>query len=175
MALTRSEQMSRIRGTNTTPELVLRSELHRRGVRYRLNRRLPFGRPDLVLPGRRALIFVDGCFWHGCPEHYVAPKSRVEFWSSKLRTNVERDQRQTQAAESDGWKVLRLWEHELKVDPAGTADWVVRALAGQEANPYFRWQVIEVRSTPAGEARTLVELRGRIAPRKERSSLARRA
>lgn len=105
--------MSRIRGRDTRPEQLLRRALWKVGLRYRLNYRVPVGRPDIVFPGARLAIFIDGCFWHGCPVHYVRPRTSREFWSRKLRENVERDIRQTRVLEGKGWKVERFWEHDV--------------------------------------------------------------
>lgn len=113
MALSRSEQMARIRGKDTVPELLLRRELWRRGYRYRLRGKGLKCRPDLIFPGPKLVVFLDGCFWHGCPDHYVRPRSRGQFWSAKLRENVERDRRQTRFLEDVNWGVLRFWEHEV--------------------------------------------------------------
>lgn len=82
-------------------------------MRYRVNYKTPAGRADLAFPLKNLAIFVDGCFWHGCPTHYVRPRSRPEFWAGKLRANVYRDRRQTLALEGAGWRVLRYWEHEV--------------------------------------------------------------
>ncbi|HYO69174.1 MAG TPA: very short patch repair endonuclease, partial [Archangium sp.] len=87
MGLTRSEQMSRIRGKDTSPERLLRSALWRAGLRFRLQSRTPYGRPDVVFSKARVAVFIDGCFWHGCPDHYVRPRTRNDFWSSKLLEN----------------------------------------------------------------------------------------
>lgn len=111
--LTRSENMSRIRGSNTKPEILLRKALWERGFRFRINVDLP-GRPDLVFPKSQLAIFVDGCFWHGCPLHYSAPATRQEFWQKKLRDNVLRDIAVDDTLISQNWKVLRIWQHELK-------------------------------------------------------------
>jgi DNA mismatch endonuclease (patch repair protein) len=103
--------MSRIRGKNTKPEVKLRSALHHAGMRFRLHVRGLPGTPDLVFPGRRIAVFVHGCFWHmhGC-YRTVAPKSRREFWSAKLRVNRVRDERARELLLSDGWRVLTVWE-----------------------------------------------------------------
>jgi len=111
--LSRSENMSRIRSRNTRPELLLRRALWAAGLRYRLHYNL-VGKPDLVLIKARIAIFVDGCFWHGCPQHYSAPNARQEFWKAKLRENVLRDFAADDGLVSKGWKVLRIWQHELK-------------------------------------------------------------
>lgn len=113
-ALNRSDQMRRIRSVDTKPEELVRKALWHQGLRgYRKHARTPAGRPDLVFPGPRVAVFIDGCFWHGCPEHYVRPRTRNEFWSSKLVENVERDRRQTLELEAAGWVVVRVWEHEV--------------------------------------------------------------
>lgn len=107
--------MAAIRGTNTKPELLIRRGLHARGFRYRLhNRKLP-GRPDLVLPKYRAVIFVNGCFWHGhdCPL-FKWPKTREGFWRDKIGGNVDRDQKNCAELKASGWRVGIVWECALK-------------------------------------------------------------
>jgi len=107
--------MSHVRSKNTTPEKAVRNELWRRGYRYRLNdRRLP-GTPDLVLPKYRAVIFINGCFWHGhkgCSK-YVVPKSNVDFWKAKVAKNIERDLQNAQRLDILAWSVITVWECEL--------------------------------------------------------------
>jgi len=113
---TRSKTMSRIRGKNTKPELRVRSLVHRLGYRFRLHRKDLPGKPDLVLPRHRKVIFVHGCFWHahaGCVRA-TRPTSRVEFWDAKLNGNVARDAATALALTEAGWKVLTIWECELK-------------------------------------------------------------
>jgi DNA mismatch endonuclease, patch repair protein len=104
VGLSRSEQMARIRGKDTRPELLLRGALRALGLRYRLNVKTAAARVDLVMVAApiRVAIFIDGCFWHGCPDHYVPPRSRIQFWSTKLASNVARDHRQTVAIENEG-------------------------------------------------------------------------
>ncbi|WP_311721305.1 very short patch repair endonuclease [Sphingomonas sp. BK345] len=111
----RSHNMSRIRSRDTKPELLLRRALHARGLRYRLHVRDLPGRPDLVFPGKRAVIFVNGCFWHGhdCPLFRV-PATRSEFWIEKIRANVARDQSAGAALEELGWRQLVVWECALR-------------------------------------------------------------
>jgi len=111
----RSAQMSRIRGSNTKLEVLVRKALHARGLRYRLGgAKLP-GRPDIVLPKYRTVVFVHGCFWHGhdCPL-YRLPKTRPEFWADKIGKNRTRDQRVTSELEAMGWRVLTVWECSLR-------------------------------------------------------------
>lgn len=128
MALDRSEQMARIRGFDTSPELALRRALWARGLRYRLKTRTPGGTPDLVFAKERLAVFIDGCFWHGCPLHYARPRSRETFWSAKLAGNIDRDQRQSAALQVAGWHVLRVWEHEVVLDIRRVADQVEAAI-----------------------------------------------
>ena len=107
--------MSRIRGKDTRPEMLMRRGLHGRGLRYRLHgKRLP-GRPDLVFPGYRAVVFVHGCFWHGhgC-SLFKWPKTRAAFWKNKIHRNIERDREAMAALKVDGWRVLVVWECALK-------------------------------------------------------------
>ncbi|MBK8979624.1 MAG: very short patch repair endonuclease [Planctomycetes bacterium] len=162
-ARTRSEQMARIKGRNTAPELLLRRLLWRRGVRYRLHYRTSAGRPDLAFVGARIAVFIDGCFWHGCPEHYVPPRSSTEFWSTKLRGNVERDQRQTARLEAEGWTVLRFWEHEVFEEPERVALEIHGVVTtGELRRPTAQPRVVRVESLdPCGnvERRYLRSLR----------------
>lgn len=145
--------MSRIRGKDTGPEQRLRRALWRAGHRYRLQYETPAGRPDIVFPGRRVAVFIDGCFWHGCPNHYVRPRSREDFWSEKLRGNVERDRRQTLALEAAGWRVVRLWEHCVFVDLGEAVRRVEAALRHQDGDLETEWRVVLVE--PIDDARNL--------------------
>ena len=114
----RSERMSRVRGKDTKPELAVRRLVHGLGYRYRLHRRDLPGVPDLVFPGRRKAIFVHGCFWHRHPDPSCRlarlPKSRQEFWITKLENNRARDLRQQEQLAALGWKTLVMWECELR-------------------------------------------------------------
>lgn len=104
--------MSGIGGKNTKPELLVRKALFAAGFRFRLHRKDLPGRPDVVLPGRRVVVFVHGCFWHahqGCP-YAKTPATRREFWEAKLAANVERDRSTREALLSAGWRVLVVWE-----------------------------------------------------------------
>ncbi|MFW5473122.1 very short patch repair endonuclease [Knoellia sp. CPCC 206450] len=110
---------------NTEPEVLLRRAVHAAGGRFRLHRKLAKGcTPDFVLPGRGVAVFVDGCFWHGCPVHgrktpWTGPNA--ELWSEKMRRNAERDRKATELAEQSGWHVVRVWECEVRNDPEGLA------------------------------------------------------
>jgi DNA mismatch endonuclease, patch repair protein len=111
----RSEIMSRIRSKDTGPEMVVRRLLHKEGYRYRLHVNSLPGKPDMVFAGRKKVIFIHGCFWHmhtGCVNARI-PKSRVEFWTAKLRTNRDRDKRNLRELRRLGWDVLTLWECQL--------------------------------------------------------------
>ena len=117
------------RGRDTGPELAVRRLLHARGLRYRVDHPLPFDRrrrADVVFTRARVAVFVDGCFWHGCPEHRSAPRSNSAFWSAKMERNRARDADTTERLEALGWSVLRFWEHE---DPGRCAEVVARTVA----------------------------------------------
>lgn len=123
----RSWNMSRIRSRNTAPELRLRSLLHRAGFRFRLYANKLPGRPDIVLPKYRTVIFVHGCFWHrhpGC-RYTTTPSTRAEFWQEKFDGNVRRDARNRADLKAAGWTVVTVWECELKAD----AESLVRRLS----------------------------------------------
>ena len=113
---TRSYNMSRIRGKDTKPEMVVRGYLYANGYRYRLHdKRLP-GKPDIVLPKLKIVIFVHGCFWHGhknC-KYFVVPKTRTEWWLNKINGNIANDKSKQAAIKKLGWKVINLWECQLK-------------------------------------------------------------
>lgn len=110
----RSERMSRIRSQNTKPEMLVRRFLHGQGFRFRLHARDLPGRPDLVLPKYRAVVFVDGCFWHGhsCQNGRV-PGTNSDFWQAKFAANQARDKRNHRALRRGGWRVIRVWECRL--------------------------------------------------------------
>ena len=115
-AETRSRMMAGIKGKNTKPELALRRALHARGFRYRLHTKNVQGRPDLVLPKYRAVVFVHGCFWHrhlGC-RYATNPKTRAEFWEVKFAANVARDSAARAALLEAGWRVATIWECALR-------------------------------------------------------------
>lgn len=162
MALARSQQMACIKGKHTKPEVMLRRALWTRGARYRLHYKTPVCRPDIVFPGPRLAIFVDGCQWHGCPDHYVRPRSRNDFWAEKLRTNVERDLRQTRALEADGWRVLRFWEHAVHEQLDEVAEHIIAVRDGHLSAAETDWRVVAVdvlNPTIDLEARNMVSLR----------------
>ncbi|MDX7776583.1 very short patch repair endonuclease [Aeromonas hydrophila] len=106
--------MSHSRSKNTGLELAFRHMCRAHGLRYRLKNKL-FGRPDMVFPRQKVAVFIDGCFWHGCPLHYKAPGPRVEFWQAKLKRNRERDEEVTTLLQTEEWIILRYWEHDIKI------------------------------------------------------------
>lgn len=114
--------MSTLRTTGTEPERALRRELHRRGLRYRVNVATIPGRPDIALTRARIAVFVDGCFWHGCPEHAVAPRANADWWRAKLDANFTRDRRTEDRLRRTGWVVIRAWEHENPADVANVIE-----------------------------------------------------
>lgn len=116
------------RSQNTKPELDVRRLLHAKGLRYRVNfRPLPSLRrtADIVFTRARIAVFIDGCFWHGCPTHYRAPGSNVVYWSAKVSRNHSRDIETTERLKATGWTVLRFWAHE---EPGAVADDIARAV-----------------------------------------------
>jgi DNA mismatch endonuclease (patch repair protein) len=122
--------MSVTRGRDTKPEVAVRSLLHGQGLRYRVNHRVPAGSRrtvDIAFTRLRLAIFIDGCFWHGCPIHFVTPKTRTEFWVAKIAANRARDLESIKDLESAGWTVRRYWEHQ---DPEWVAADIVNCVGG---------------------------------------------
>ncbi|MEV2225184.1 very short patch repair endonuclease [Nocardia vinacea] len=125
-----SARMARQRRTGTRPELALRRELHRRGLRYYVDRAPLRGqrrRADLVFPRLRVAVYVDGCFWHRCPQHATDPKNNAQWWADKLSGNVARDRATDAALAAEGWLVIRVWEHENAVVAADRIQTVLAA------------------------------------------------
>lgn len=120
------------RRTGTGPEKLVRSALHARGLRFRKDRRFRVSdrwvRPDVVFGPARVAVFVDGCFWHHCPEHATDPRSNSDYWGAKFARNEARDRADDHALTEAGWRVVRVWEHE---DPPAAADRVEAALRAQ--------------------------------------------
>lgn len=129
-----SRRMSQQKSRNTGIEVVLRQELHRRGLRYRVHRRpIPAVRreADIIFGPAKVAVFVDGCFWHGCPVHATWPKSNEQFWRNKIEGNERRDRDTDQRLAEAGWLPLRVWEHEA---PSEAADRVGAAVAARRAS-----------------------------------------
>lgn len=132
---TRSRMMANIRSRDTSPELLMRCLLQRRGFRYRLHVRDLPGRPDMVFPARRAVILIHGCFWHGHGCHlFKWPASRQEFWQKKIESNMKRDETSARLLTENGWRILTVWECAIKGRwrmageeiEAITAEWLAR-------------------------------------------------
>lgn len=125
-----SRRMSHQRTRDTEPEMLLRRELHRRGLRYRVDASLPGlprRRADILFTRARVAVFVDGCFWHGCPEHKTAPTTNGAWWAAKLARNIERDRETDAHLTSLRWTVLRVWEHEDIEQAATDIEQIVRS------------------------------------------------
>ena len=165
--------MSRVHSASTKPELKLRQALWRLGFRYRVNdKRLP-GKPDIVLPKYRTVIFIHGCFWHGHKDckFYTAPKTNTEFWTAKITRNKERDQEVWRQLEAKGWSVIIVWECQLKKAALDETIGRVRAEILRNGELYLSAQEERRRSREAyrqmrrqqleKEAALLAELKGR--------------
>jgi DNA mismatch endonuclease (patch repair protein) len=125
------------RAVDTTPEVALRSALHRRGLRFRKGLRIRVDgeayRADVAFPRVRVAVFCDGCFWHRCPIHGTDPKRNASYWLPKLEANVRRDRLADQALRLAGWEVMRFWEHELHDDLEAVTDAIVVAVTTRAA------------------------------------------
>lgn len=154
----RSQVMRSVHSKDTECEVLLRKELWRLGVRGWRNHYAKLkGRPDLAFLGARLAVFVDGCFWHACPECGRLPSSHAQYWSAKLHSNRERDVLVTATLRAHGWHVLRLWEHEVLSDVGGSALTVVARLrdlrqreSGNPPEPHQRWA-----GTPVSDMRLM--------------------
>lgn len=130
------------RRADTKPEVLVRSALHRRGLRFRKDLPLRVGglrvRPDVVFTGQALAVFVDGCFWHGCPRHQRVPRRNPSYWVPKLEGNAQRDRRVDDALRAAGWRVVRVWEHEDADAAASRVESLLRpgraASAGRRAS-----------------------------------------
>ena len=125
--------MAQVRQTGTDAELALRREMYRNGLRYRVDYEVlkkPRRVADVAFPGRKIAVFVDGCFWHGCPEHATWPKRNADFWRQKIEANRRRDAETNARLQANGWTALRFWSHESPVEAAQT---VARVVAKADA------------------------------------------
>lgn len=127
----RSYCMSQIKAKNTKPETAIRKALWHFGYRYRIKSKL-VGKPDLVFVSYKTVVFVDGCFWHKCPKHFVPPKTRARFWKDKINGNVARDKRNNDSLKLQGWRVIRIWEHEIKESLDDSVARIIAILKEQE-------------------------------------------
>jgi len=112
----RSEIMSRIRGSDTSFEERFRKSLWGAGLRYRKNVKKLVGKPDIYFASKKLVVFLDSCFWHGCKDHCRMPSSNVEYWEKKISRNKKRDKEVTKYYKDNGFKIIRIWEHELKAN-----------------------------------------------------------
>ncbi|MDD4126928.1 MAG: very short patch repair endonuclease [Methanomicrobium sp.] len=113
----RKRNMSAVKSKNTKPEIKIRKMLWEKGIRgYRVHYDLP-GKPDITFTKYKIAVFIDGCYWHKCPECFREPKTNTEFWMNKINRNVERDKEITKELENMGWTVLRFWEHQVRKNP----------------------------------------------------------
>lgn len=137
---TRSRMMANIKGKNTKPEMAVRSALHQMGYRFRVHRKDLPGRPDIVLPKHRTVVFINGCFWHG---HFCSlfrwPKTRQDFWREKILANKQRDQRNIKLLIDEGWRVCIVWECSIRKRSSedfqevikGVTEWIEGQLSSQ--------------------------------------------
>lgn len=128
----RSEIMRGIQGNELKPEATMHRALRSKGLRPRRNPKDVPGKPDFWWPRRRVAVFVDGCFWHGCPWHWKLPKSNGAFWAAKIEANLARDRRATEALEQQGVTVVRVWECSLLQSPRWWAAWIAQAVASSQ-------------------------------------------
>jgi DNA mismatch endonuclease, patch repair protein len=130
-----SARMRRNGRRDTKPERTLRSLLHANGLRFRKDYAVRAGdrlvRPDVVFTRQRIAIFLDGCYWHACPQHGTQPRRNSEYWTDKLKRNIARDKVVNQALSACGWRVIRVWEHE---DPAEAAETIAAAVRRQQTS-----------------------------------------
>jgi DNA mismatch endonuclease, patch repair protein len=130
-------RMVRQRRRDTRPEMAIRRLLHAHGMRYRVDAALPGmrRRADLLFTSVRVAVFIDGCFWHGCPEHGTRPKNNAAWWSEKIAANAERDRDTDRRLTADGWAVFRIWEHE---EPETAAARIAEVVANKQAERTFQ-------------------------------------
>ena len=139
---TRSRMMSGIKGKDTAGELLIRRALHKKGYRYRLHRKDLPGRPDLVLPRHNAVIFVNGCFWHGHDCHlFKWPKTRPDFWKEKITGNRRRDKNNLQLLQEMGWRLCVVWECSLKGKKSASVEDICRLLTSWITSSETRLEV----------------------------------
>ncbi|MBZ3929108.1 hypothetical protein NB689_000024 [Xanthomonas sacchari] len=135
-----SRRMAKVRQTGTDAELALRQEMYRIGLRYRINYEVlkkPRRVADVAFPGRKIAVFVDGCFWHGCPEHATWPKRNADFWRQKIEANRRRDADTNARLQAKGWTALRFWSHESPVEAAKTVARMVAKADKKHCAPSF--------------------------------------
>ncbi len=124
----RSEIMRRVKSRETAIEISFRKLLWNKGVRYRKNSSEYYGKPDIVVSPRKLVVFLDSCFWHGCRKHLRMPEQNRSYWEDKIRRNKQRDQNVSNYYKSKGWKIIRIWEHQLRNNQPKSINRVRRAL-----------------------------------------------
>ena len=152
----RRRVMRAVGRNDTRPELRLRRALWSAGLRYRLQRKIAGTRPDLCFVGVKVAVFVDGCFWHGCPDHYSAPVHNSSFWNEKLRKNQARDRRDDRRLETAGWSVLRYWECEVLVEVTRIVEEVGQRVRGRARHCRLNGRPPRRRLHPRTGSRTLL-------------------
>jgi len=120
--------MSSIRSKNTKPELQVRKGVWALGKRYRIHNRTVFGTPDITNKSKKVAVFIDGCFWHGCPRCYSEPKTNTEFWRSKISRNRDRRKKVRTELKKGDWKVMQFWEHQVKRDSEKISSKIAKVL-----------------------------------------------
>ncbi|MFE4573072.1 very short patch repair endonuclease [Paenibacillus chitinolyticus] len=121
----RSKLMKAVKGKNTLLEAKVTKALWHKGVRFRKNVKSLIGKPDIAIKKLKLVVFLDSCFWHGCPIHCKVPKSNVEFWKLKIDRNIKRDLEVTRHYREIGWDIIRIWEHELKDNFEGEVNKII--------------------------------------------------
>ena len=136
--MSRSENMSHIRGKDTSIELTLRKALWARGLRYRKDCKDVFGRPDICFKGKKVAVFCDSEYWHGkyLMEGRYIPKTNTEFWVNKIRSNIERDKKVNRTLEKEGWTVLRFWGEEISKNTDACVEKILQALKPADSTGY---------------------------------------
>ncbi|MEC1258947.1 very short patch repair endonuclease [Bacillus swezeyi] len=124
----RSATMRAVKSKDSKIELMVRKELWKRGLRFRVNTRTLFGKPDISIKKLKLVVFIDSCFWHGCPDHKRIPKSNIVFWKNKIERNIERDRIVTEFYRNKGWNIIRIWEHSLREDFEGTVNKIYKKI-----------------------------------------------
>ena len=124
----REKNMQHIRSANTKPELIIARELRKRKIYFSKHVSSIIGKPDFVFRKKKVVLFIDSCFWHKCPRHYIQPKSNLKYWIPKIDRNAERDKLVTKELQKKGWKVVRIWEHQIKHSPLLSINRVVKYL-----------------------------------------------
>ncbi len=128
----RSKNMKAIRSKNTKMEVLVSKYLWHNGIRFRKNVKNLFGKPDIAIKKYKVVIFLDSCFWHKCPEHFIKPSTNIEFWEDKITANVARDLKVNEYYKNKGWHVLRIWEHEIKKDFENTMQKILLFIQNQK-------------------------------------------